>query len=375
MKADIRAPFEFPQGNGRIYNGNGQLFIEYHAAPDGQLIVRPYGGELDVFSAPSFRRFLIDAAANGYFSLVVSLEHIEFLDSTGLGVLVGGLKRARSGNGYLDIVCTQERILKMFRITGLTKVYGIFSTVLDALDARGPDMLSEDVGQEIQPGDWIPIRLYMTDARHHQSVEAALKTAVEEFGLEVNYEFPPSYNSYWREFGGRFKTRTTTPDEVDARMRALEKAIQFHLVDQRQSVISDTEAGAVAELIAAVRGTANAVIQIGTVILIKCDDTLWTRNLSPIELIYYERDPRLFRDPKAALRALQAIAEVRNGQARGRHPRTGTVHLVKQPALSAYELYEQPVLLAQCGRTAEHLQLEIDGTITCGSCRHMALQA
>ena len=55
------------------------------------------------------------------------MENVEFLDSTGLGVLVGGLKRVRAHDGSLRLVCTQERILKIFRITGLTKVFPIHS--------------------------------------------------------------------------------------------------------------------------------------------------------------------------------------------------------------------------------------------------------
>ena len=51
------------------------------------------------------------------------MEKVEFLDSTGLGVLVGGLKKVRAHDGSLDLVCTQERLLKIFRITGLAKVF------------------------------------------------------------------------------------------------------------------------------------------------------------------------------------------------------------------------------------------------------------
>jgi anti-sigma B factor antagonist len=51
-------------------------------------------------------------------------------------VLVGGLKRVRAHDGSLDLVCTQERILKIFRITGLTKVFGIHDTVDEAITAR-----------------------------------------------------------------------------------------------------------------------------------------------------------------------------------------------------------------------------------------------
>ncbi len=64
------------------------------------------------------------------------MEKVGFLDSTGLGVLVGGLKRVRTHHGSLDLVCTQERILKIFKITGLTKVFGIYQTVDQAIAAR-----------------------------------------------------------------------------------------------------------------------------------------------------------------------------------------------------------------------------------------------
>ncbi|MCW2545929.1 MAG: anti-sigma-factor antagonist domain protein, partial [Mycobacterium sp.] len=56
-------------------------------------------------------------------------------DVTGLGVLVGGLKRVRAHEGSLRLVCTQERILKIFRITGLTKVFPIHASVAEALSA------------------------------------------------------------------------------------------------------------------------------------------------------------------------------------------------------------------------------------------------
>ena len=74
--------------------------------------------------------------ARGNYQLIVNLEKVGFLDSTGLGVLVGGLKRVRAHDGSLDLVCTQERILKIFKITGLTKVFGVYQTVDQAIAAR-----------------------------------------------------------------------------------------------------------------------------------------------------------------------------------------------------------------------------------------------
>jgi anti-sigma B factor antagonist len=93
-------------------------------------------GEIDVYTAPRLRELLIDLVNNGHYQLVVNMEKVEFLDSTGLGVLVGGLKRVRAHDGSLDLVCTQERILKIFRITGLTKVFGIHDTFDDAIANR-----------------------------------------------------------------------------------------------------------------------------------------------------------------------------------------------------------------------------------------------
>ena len=93
-------------------------------------------GEIDIYIAPRLRELLIDLASKNSYQLIVNLDKVEFLDSTGLGVLVGGLKRVRAHDGWLDLVCTQERILKIFRITGLTKVFAIHQTVNQAIAAR-----------------------------------------------------------------------------------------------------------------------------------------------------------------------------------------------------------------------------------------------
>lgn len=102
-------------------------------------------GEIDVYTAPSLRERLNELVAAGHHDLVVDLGGVEFLDSTGLGVLVGGLKRARAHDGTMRLVCTQEKILKVFRITGLTKVFPIHPSLGEAL-AQGPVTSSGPVG-------------------------------------------------------------------------------------------------------------------------------------------------------------------------------------------------------------------------------------
>ena len=92
-------------------------------------------GEIDIYTAPRLRELLIDLVSQGSYQLVVSLDEVGFLDSAGLGVLVGGLKRVRARDGSLDLVCTQQRILKILKITGLTEVFGIYQTVDQAIAA------------------------------------------------------------------------------------------------------------------------------------------------------------------------------------------------------------------------------------------------
>ena len=106
-----------------------------HYSKDGIEVVN-VEGEIDIYTAPRLRELLIDLVSTNNYQLIVNLDKVGFLDSTGLGVLVGGLKRVRAHDGSLDLVCTQERILKIFRITGLTKVFGIYQSVDQAIAAR-----------------------------------------------------------------------------------------------------------------------------------------------------------------------------------------------------------------------------------------------
>src|SRR5215472_761480 len=118
------------------YGAGGVVELKLgHHSKDGIEIV-DVEGEIDVYTAPRLRDLLIELVNNRFYQLVVNMEKVEFLDSTGLGVLVGGLKRVRAHDGSLDLVCTQERILKIFRITGLTKVFGIHDSVDEAIAAR-----------------------------------------------------------------------------------------------------------------------------------------------------------------------------------------------------------------------------------------------
>ncbi len=101
---------------------------------DGIPVVAAHG-EIDVSTAPRLRQELVELAASGSDRVIVDLEQVEFMDSTGLGILVSGLKRFRTMGGDLLLVCTQPRVLKVFEITGLTRVFSISGSVPDAVAA------------------------------------------------------------------------------------------------------------------------------------------------------------------------------------------------------------------------------------------------
>ena len=72
------------------------------------------------------------SVSDGNYNLVIDMEKVDFLDSTA-GVLVGGLKKVRAHDGSMRLICNQERLLKIFPITGLAKVFAIHGSQADAL--------------------------------------------------------------------------------------------------------------------------------------------------------------------------------------------------------------------------------------------------
>ncbi|MGH3212649.1 MAG: STAS domain-containing protein [Trebonia sp.] len=112
-----------------------ELTLNVYSEATGFTVIA-VGGEIDVYTAPKLREKLISLVEEGSYQLIVNMEGVDFLDSTGLGVLVGGLKRVRAHDGWIDLVCTQSRILRIFRITGLNKVFSIFDSVAEASAAH-----------------------------------------------------------------------------------------------------------------------------------------------------------------------------------------------------------------------------------------------
>ncbi|MDO8588113.1 MAG: STAS domain-containing protein [Armatimonadota bacterium] len=85
-------------------------------------------GEVDVYTAPQLKQQMISLLEQGHTEMVVDLTKVEYLDSTALGVLIGGLKRVRERDGNLPLICPSARIRRVFEITGLDKIFDIYNS-------------------------------------------------------------------------------------------------------------------------------------------------------------------------------------------------------------------------------------------------------
>ena len=102
----------------------------------GYTVVSPQG-EIDFATGPQLKEALTELLVNGEVNLVVDLLAVDFIESTGLGALIGGRRRAHALRGSLTLVCAEDQMLKIFRITGLDKVFTIHGSI-EAATAREP---------------------------------------------------------------------------------------------------------------------------------------------------------------------------------------------------------------------------------------------
>jgi anti-sigma B factor antagonist len=94
-------------------------------------------GEIDVYSAPALKDAVTDLLGPDHPAVIVDLTDVGFLDSTGLGALVAARTSATDAQVRLLVVSDRDRILKLFRITGLDGVFEIYATVDEAVAALG----------------------------------------------------------------------------------------------------------------------------------------------------------------------------------------------------------------------------------------------
>ena len=108
-----------------------RMIMQIATTPGSDRFVITVSGEVDLASSPELDTAIIAAIESGATSVVIDLTDVSFMDSSGLGVIVRGLKRCREADKDLDLVITNERVLKVFGITGLDQVIPIHDSIED----------------------------------------------------------------------------------------------------------------------------------------------------------------------------------------------------------------------------------------------------
>ena len=112
--------------------------LNIHVQTSGdETVIFDLQGSLDIATSPTVRAALLDAAERGQHRIIVDLSRLDFLDSTGLGALLGSQRRAKENSGEVRLVAREGQILRLLRITGLLGVFGVYHTIEDALAGRG----------------------------------------------------------------------------------------------------------------------------------------------------------------------------------------------------------------------------------------------
>lgn len=101
-----------------------RLAISQH----GIITVIEAHGDIEVETVSDLRGRMLELVRSGSRHFVVDLNGVSFIDSTGLGVLVGALKRVQAEGGTMRLVCRQPRVLHLLRLTGLDEVFVIVAS-------------------------------------------------------------------------------------------------------------------------------------------------------------------------------------------------------------------------------------------------------
>ena len=120
-----------PEGATITNHNHEDLKLHVHVL-DGMQVFE-LSGSLDIATSPTVRASLLEASARGDHRLIVDLTNVDFLDSTGLGALIGAQRRAKEFDGEVRLVVKEGQIVRLLRITGLLKIFAVYPSLNDAV--------------------------------------------------------------------------------------------------------------------------------------------------------------------------------------------------------------------------------------------------
>jgi anti-sigma B factor antagonist len=114
---------------------DGSADLTLSTRTEGSATVVAAEGEVDLSTIPQLSEQLESLINDGQVDLIIDMAGVNFIDSTGLGVLVGARKKALAKDGSVQLARLQPKVLKIFRITQLTEIFPVYESVADALES------------------------------------------------------------------------------------------------------------------------------------------------------------------------------------------------------------------------------------------------
>lgn len=98
---------------------------------DGDYVVCRPAGELDAYTVGQFRETLSELSSRP--RLVIDLSEVPFMDSAGLGALIGGIRRVREAEGKVAVACSRPALTRLLHTTGFDRIVPVTETLEDAV--------------------------------------------------------------------------------------------------------------------------------------------------------------------------------------------------------------------------------------------------
>lgn len=119
---------------------------------DQWLVVVKVRGELDAYLAPIVRERVEEVLGSGAAWLLIDLTEVEYIDSVGLGIMIGAAKRASERSGDVAIACSRPNVLRVFEVSGTKDLLNVFPTIGEARAVLEANREKAQAAQDVDAG-------------------------------------------------------------------------------------------------------------------------------------------------------------------------------------------------------------------------------
>jgi anti-anti-sigma factor len=293
-----------------------------HYKPTEDITVIAVDGEIDVGSGVQLRAYYLKLLDQGSHRFILDLRETTLMDSTGLAVILGLIKRTLARRKSVELpvalIINARRINWIIQSTGLDQVLPEcpdIDTAITLMYTARFLLGRQRRAERLSKVDWFYSRIHVSNPGIADSIRSQLLALMDAFGIRLVYQIPSDTARSVCEIVVRIS------DNISSSSLAEQLTILYDVVRQHVHGSSGIKLGgppdaAAAELITSLETVRKYIIQIGSVVLIKTNDGPSIRNLSDTELEQYESVPDLFRNPDAASTELQHLLQPETADSR-----------------------------------------------------------